>query len=331
MSRIDPARAQPTASGRTAVEPSSAPRPAAPAVGTVDEAFERGAARRAEAVTVPGVPAPGELWGSLATQVQSALSGWAVPPAASSTQHLARVLPDGDPLLRPTDTLPGRELWRERMQSLLLSAGAVKERPTATFLAGPMGVGKIALTGRLEAQGVLPTAVARADADFIHPLVPEYSQLVAAGDGRGGDVVHEEASTIGRTVFERALLEKRDVLHNTMLGSATQLARLDAAQARGFERVVVALVAPLPVAAERAGAGGAWFSPRMLATSARDFAAGFDAVVAKADQLVLVENAGDQMRVIAHGAAGALTVDDPARYQAFRDQANLDVAAFPER
>lgn len=333
MARIDPTRAQPTASGRTAVEPSSAPRPAAPvAPGSAGRSsFESGSVARAEVVTAPGVPAAGELWGGFSSQVQAALAQWEVPPAASADQHLAVVLPDGDPLLRPTYTLPGRELWHGRMKDLLLSAGAVKDRPTAYFLAGPMGVGKIALAEKLQVDGVIPGAVARADADFIHPLVPEFSQLVQAGDGRAADVVHEEASAIGRAVLEQAYVEKRDVLHNTMLGSELQLARVDAAQRAGFERVVVALVAPLPVAQERAGAGGAWFSPRMLATSARDFAAGFDAVVAKADRLVLVQNDGARMQVIAHGEAGALTVLDAVRYQAFRDQAQLDVATFPER
>lgn len=264
-----------------------------------------------------------DLWDSpMMRTLKRALSGWELP-AAGSGKALGRVLKDDDVRLTPTLNLPGREAWRAKLQALIVSGGQVQAKPTAYFLAGPMGVGKIAFENRMWSQGVIPQAVVKADADYLHALVPEQSELEALGDGRSNDVVHEEASTIGRAAFEQALTEKRDVLHNTMLGSASQLERLTKAKDAGFKRVVMALVAPLEVAKQRAGADGAIFPEKALLESHRDFAKNFDEVVKGADELVLLMNTGKAMEVIAQGKAGELTVKNERAYQAFRAMKDL--------
>jgi predicted ABC-type ATPase len=220
---------------------------------------------------------------------------------------------------------PGAQSCRAKLQALIVSAGQVQSKPTAYFLAGPMGVGKIALENRFWAEGVIPTAVVKADADYLHALVPEQSELEALGDGRSNDVVHEEASTIGRAAFTQALAEKRDVLHNTMLGSPSQLERLQKAKDAGFKRVVVAVVAPLEVAKQRAGADGAVFPEKALVESHRDFAKNFDEVVKGADELVLLLNTGKAMEVVAQGKNGELQVKNAAAYAQFRAMKDLSV------
>ncbi len=259
-----------------------------------------------------------DLWDSpMMRTLKRSITGWAVPPAGGG-KPLSEVLKADDLRLVPTDQRPGREAWRSAMQQLVVSAGAVQAKPTAYFLAGPMGVGKIAIANKLYADGVLPSAVVKADADYLHGLVPERSELLALGDGRADGVVHEEASTIGRNAFQQALGEKRDVVHNTMLGSPAQLERLQKAKDAGFKRVVLAIVSSLETARGRAGADGATIPEDVLVGSHRDFAKNFDAVVKGADELVLLFNNGTRLEVIAQGKNGELAVKNPSAYAQFR-------------
>jgi predicted ABC-type ATPase len=265
------------------------------------------------------------LWDSpLLRTLKRALVGWEVPAPAGG-QALSRALKDDDPRLRPTIERPSREGWRRAMQAALVHAGVVHAKPKAYFLAGPMGVGKLVVSQRLYAQGALPGAVVKADADYLHELVPELHELTALGEGRAAEVVHEEASAIAQAAFAQALAEKRDVVHSTMLGGETQRARLGAAKAAGFKRVVIALVSRLEVAKARAGAGGAAYSEQVLLESHRDFARGFDEVVKGADELVLLHNIGTRIEVIAQGKSGELSVKNERACTEFRALRELKV------
>lgn len=285
-------------------------------------AFSPGAVREAP-VKLGSKEYDADLWDSpMMRTLKRAITGWEVPPAAAG-RVLTRVLKDDDPRLVETVKRAGREAWRSSLQQLVVAAGAVQSKPTAYFLAGPMGVGKLALENRFYAEGVFPAAVVKADADYLHALIPEQSELYALGEARAAEVVHEEASTVGRGAFLQALAEKRDVLHNTMLGSATQLERLVKAKAAGFKRVVVALVSSLEVAKGRAGADGAAFPEKVLVESHRDFAKNFDEVVKGSDELVLLMNLGTKLEVVAQGKGGELSVKNERAYAQFRAMKDL--------
>lgn len=254
--------------------------------------------------------------------LKAALAGFELPPA-TRPKPVSKVLPDGDVRLTPTLNLPGREAWRTNLQNLVVSAGAKHDKPTAYFLAGPMGVGKIAAMNRLYAQGVVPSDVVRADSDYLHAMVPEASQLEALGDNRFNDVVHEEASQIGRAAYFQAVSEKRDVLYNSQFSTPDTLTRIQKAKDGGFKRVVIAMVSPVEVAKGRAGGGGMFFSEKMLVEAHRDFAANFDGVVKSSDELVLLMNTGTKLELIASGKGGSLTVTNDRLYQQFRAQKDL--------
>ena len=319
-----------TGSGKPVTEGAPAPKPGhgdhlkpkSAAESEFQTQFTPGAVRGAP-VKLGSKEYDADLWDTpMMRTLKRAITGWAVP-AAGGGLTLSPVLKADDPRLVPTDQRPGREAWRVSLQSLVVSAGAVQSKPTAYYLAGPMGVGKIAISNRLYAEGALPAAVVKADADYLHGLVPEQSELLALGDGRANDVVHEESSGIARGAFFQALTEKRDVVHNTMLGSSAHLERLDEAKKAGFKNVVIAMVAPLEVARARAGAGGAVVPEPSFTQSHRDFAKNFDGVVKGADDLVLVMNLGTRLEVIAQGKAGELTVKNKAAYDQFRAMQNL--------
>ncbi|MBK7857070.1 MAG: zeta toxin family protein [Archangiaceae bacterium] len=316
-----------------AAEPAAPAEPPAPARRSQGDALKHKPLTESEFQTrftpgaVPGTPVKlgakeydEDLWDSPALRgIKRALVSWEIPPAGSG-RTLGRVLKDDDPRLVPTFQRPGREGFRAALTRLLVSAGQVQPKPTAFFLAGPLGVGKLAIAQRLYEVGGVPEAVVKADADYLHALVPEQSELLALGEGRASDVVHEEASGIGHAAFAQALADKRDVLHNTMLGSSTQLQRLAAAKAAGFKRVVIAVVSSVEVATERAGADGAVFPEAVLLGSHRDFARGFDEVVKVADELVLLANTGPTLELVAVGRNGQLQVKNEKAYAAFRAQ-----------
>lgn len=255
--------------------------------------------------------------------MKAAVSGYVMPPAQNAqAPQLTKVLALEDPRLKPTIERPGREAWQQVMTKLVVSAGAVQAKPTAYYLAGAMGVGKIALSARLLAQGAIPEQVVRADADALHTMIPEANELLALGEQRAMDVVHEETSLIARSAYAQALAEKRDVVNNSMFGTEHQLSRLKAAKTAGFKRVTVALVSTLDVAKQRASASGNWFDDKLMVEGHRLFARNFEALVKESDELVLVRNTGPALEIIGHARAGQLTVTNQASYDAFRAMGN---------
>lgn len=249
--------------------------------------------------------------------MRAAVTGWLVP-APAAAKPLSMVLPTNDIRLTPTVDLPGREAWRDNMTKLVTSAGAVQRKPTAFYLAGPMGVGKVAAAARFYETGVFPQQVVRADPDELHNMVPEASVLLSLNDARAMDVVHEEASNIGKAAYRAALNEKRDVVHNSMFGDDASLNRIKDAKSAGFKRSTVALVSTLEVASARATANGAFADLKFLGEAHAQFARNFDKLVAESDELVLVRNTGKALEIIGHAKDGKLTVTNAASYEAFR-------------
>ncbi len=254
------------------------------------------------------------------------------PPPAPLAPPAANVLPDGHPLLRPTWQLEGREALRAQLVDQLVQAGRVRgegETRTAFVLAGPMGTGKLNVLARLQAGGALPSeGVVRADADFIHPLIPEQQQLAALGDARANSVVHGEAAGIAIEALRRATEEGREILWNSMLSTDERVAELTKLRERGYRTVVVAVVAPIEKSIERAGANGRYVPMRGLLESHQGFASRFEQIRQAADAVVLIDF-DEKPEVIAVSSNGVLEVHAPAAFARFQESRSIDPTTVP--
>lgn len=105
------------------------------------------------------------------------------------------------------------ELTRERRQlhdaiirEQLRKATPV-ERPEATVFGGGPASGKSTVAGKIHGKANSLTI----DADVLRALLPEYNELLAAGDASAAAVTHEEASLLSKELSKQAVLRNYNV------------------------------------------------------------------------------------------------------------------------
>lgn len=276
--------------------------------------------RGARLALEPPAVVPGTLDGwteDFVGRMKAAAAGFRLPAPVMPTPAPTRVYADGDPNLIPTFERADRSKVQQALVAQLLSTNLPRpagEQPVAYFLAGGIGVGKIAFANRLYAQEALPSNLVRSDPDSLHSKIPEYAQLTAAGEGRATSIVHEEATLVARQAFKEALENRQDVLLNSMMAQDSSLERLTQAREAGFRVVVVGLVAPVEVAAARVAGSGVIIPADEIAASHAGFQERIDEVSRRSDSFVLLENTGTEVKLLASGSGGRYRVDEPAAF-----------------
>lgn len=251
------------------------------------------------------------------------------------------VLEAGDPRLVETRHLatPERaELRRQRVDAHFEGRAprAEGERPIAYVMAGGGASGKGTVKKYLRGKGLIPEAsrVVDIDPDEIKAKLPEYGELLKAGDSRAAAVVHEESSMLAAQVLERAGRERFDIVFDRTLG-ATDKARTDIENLRtaGYEVRVIGVTvdadAALTRMVQRYNRSGRFVPPKALISAHAGFSRGIVDITELSDDLLLYDTnvaRGEAPRLVARKAeAGTgLTVEDDFLYNRFRAKEALN-------
>lgn len=249
-------------------------------------------------------------------------------------------LPEGHRLLRETVTIdtPERQALRQRIVDQHFENKAAPrrpagERPIVYFMAGGGASGKGTVKTALRNAGEIPDAarVVDIDADEIKALLPEYGEILRAGDSRAAAITHEESSLLARQIRERAQAEGFDIVADRTMGSGAKASK-DIAEMRaaGYEVRVIGVTVDADTAMQRMvsryNRAGRLVPPRELLAAHAGFSRDLDEIARLADELVLFDNnqaLGEAPRLIARKAGDGIAVEDRFLYNRFREKGGI--------
>lgn len=323
--------------------------PGPDAVTLLSNAIARAAPAKAAGIVQDTLFRPFKARGEVTAE--AAIRGAEQDAAGFGMPEPARALPDDDPLLQPRhlDASPERVALR---QSLIDARFAGKEPATGTPIALVMGGGGASGKGTvlklLRKMGKAPPEGAVElnpdlfkTGDKVGPGIPEYWDIVKAGDSRAAAAVHEESSLVYKQALDRALAGKYHVVLDRTLGVGEKgLAELQRLRAAGYEiRLVGVTVKPesaIARAIKRAEGPEKRFVPvRDLLAAHKGFSQAFEQYAAIADSAILFDNEvgkGEKPRLIAgRGPGGKLQVLDEKAYTEFVQKGRLNDQARDEK
>lgn len=255
----------------------------------------------------------------------------ALTVAGSGQTHVTGRAEDGSPIFSPE-----RQALHDQIVEQLIAGVQPSENPIFYMLGGGPAAGKSTMLGdsRVDVPG--EGEVVQIDSDHIKSLLPEYQQMVDAGDSGAASFVHEESSYLAKrvmaTAFEGNLPTLLDGTGNSTASSVQK--KVDGARAAGFKVTGLYATVPTEVAIQRADARGAE-TGRVVPHSVIE---GTHASVSRIfpdlaemfDDLMLFENSdGPNLIAEAHGP-GTLQVHDQGEYDAFLAKATPNAPNVPE-
>jgi predicted ABC-type ATPase len=256
-------------------------------------------------------------------------SSWGIP-------EFPLRLPEGHPLLTPTDTIntPEREAFRRNLVDEVLGDAHAPEsgRPVVYLMGGGGASGKGFVLDELQKAGTIPTEnVVHLDPDGIKAdKIPEYKRIVEAGDSRAAAVVHEESSTLAKRILAGAIDRRASIVYDVTLGDPRKaFDTLQRLRSEGYEIRLFGVSADADVAvlrnSSRAAESGRYVPIDMQLIAHRGFSRGFEAYAEMADSARLYDTNGREPVPVAIKVAGdELRVLDPERYGAFQHKGELD-------
>lgn len=256
----------------------------------------------------------GKTWNDLADRVAALGSG--APSAAAVTDTLGKYT-------RPDGTLdPAREQLHQQIIDKMLAGHHAKTRPVVAFFGGGPASGKSALTDAPDSVHV--------DPDQVKAQLPEYEDMLKAGDSRAAAYVHEESSLIARKAMQQAFDQHLNVTVDGTGDSsyAKMEAKVQAAREAGYTVHGKYVTADTETALERARLRGEATGRVVPETYLRETHRSVSQVFDQAsrsnlfDALELHDNNGTKPRLIAkRPEGGRFTVRDKGAYQRFLDKA----------
>lgn len=248
-----------------------------------------------------------------------------------------QTIPDGDPLLTPTDQLPNREGLRQRIIDQHFEGKTPVERPVLYIMGGGGASGKGTVKKKLIESGAIdPSNAVVLDPDEIKARdIPEYQQIVARGDSRAASVVHEESSIVSKAIRERARDGKYNlILDVTLANREKSLRQLREFKAAGYEiRLYGVVVEPrtaLVRAFRRAEHSFRYVPPSELLKAHQQFPQHFKAYAEIVDRAVLIDNEGEDPKILANKPprlAKLAIVDDGAYNEVVRRAEHVNAEA----
>lgn len=213
-----------------------------------------------------------------------------------------------------------RSVMHRRIVREVLASG--NPPPHVTILGGGGGAGKSTIVRKYD----LGKGQAVVNADDIKEKIPEYNQLVKAGDMSAAAFVHEESSKIAKDVQAEARQHGVGLLLDQVGSNPAKVT----AQVRQFVRAgytdidAVYVTVPTQVAVDRAQAraqrSGRAVPEAILRAAHRDVSRGFEEIAALPElrDVKLYDNTGAEPVLIASGGRGApLVIHDRALYDQF--------------
>lgn len=301
----------------------------------------------AEAVTVPATkttPAQPESAGNPDVDMDAPNFGMPEP---------SRTLADDDPLLQSKheDQSPERQAMRadlvaERFAGKQPVADDV--RPIALVMGGGGASGKGTILKLLRQDGEIPEGAVELDPDNFKTGdakrglsgLPEYHQIVAAGDSRAAGVTHEESSALYKQALSQAVSGRYNVvLDRTMSDAAKGVKDLQALKDAGYEIRFVGASVDTGDAVARAvkraqGPEKRYVPVKELVKAHKGFSNAFEQYVPFADRVRLYDNnvpKDTQPALMARGEGGRFEVTDAERYNRFRLKGDIDESANTHR
>jgi Zeta toxin len=141
-----------------------------------------------------------------------------------------RTLPAGDPRLRETRMIstPERAVFREGLVDRVIgNADEPHARPTLDLMGGGGASGKGFVLSKLVKDGAIERDNAvRLNPDEIKAMIPEFVEIIEAGDSRAADVVHEESSQVAKAVLSEAMDRRLNIVYDSTLGNPDKAERM---------------------------------------------------------------------------------------------------------
>lgn len=252
-----------------------------------------------------------------------------IQPNKSSDQRYSqagkepkKTLSANDPLLTPTYKKPGREKLQQGIVDELLSSATPVTDPVAVIMGGGGAAGKGTTLRALQRDGLVNNNSVHVDPDEIKSKIPEYSQIMDAGDKRGAEVTHKESSLIAERVITEATKQDKNLIIDKTLGNpAKALELIERIKSLGY-RVIIYGVTVNPDTAvsraiKRANETGRYVPIDRLREAHLGFSSGFERYGAAADEVYLYNNEGDAPLLIAGFKSGKVDITNKSLYQEF--------------
>lgn len=256
-------------------------------------------------------------------------------------------LMDGDPLLEETykksaestvefqgETVTRSEMRQAIEDSYFSTAepAPASRKPIAYVMGGGGASGKgfvknhLIKTGRINETGAVSL-----DPDEVKPDIPEYTEIVAAGDSRAAAVTHEESSDIAKRIKARAIAGRYDIVLDVTLGDPKKGEKyLQELKDAGYEvRLFGVTVNPemaVVRAMNRAQKTGRYVPINALLHAHKGFNGAFEAYAKIADEAVLFDNTTERQE-IAHATGGKLVVSNQEAYNGVAERSQINERA----
>lgn len=223
-------------------------------------------------------------------------------------------------------------LHRQIVEHFLGSGRAVPvgERPRATFMAGGSGAGKSTVKKAITERGELPKHYVDIDPDGIKEMLPEYQQLLDAGERRAAMLVHEESSDIAKMVLNEAEARRFNVVIDGTGNSESGkfVGKLLKQESAGYDVDVIVVDVrtseAVARAMQRAERSGRYVPESVIRQIHRDVSARFDEWqdIDAVKRWQVWANDERPPKLIAHGARGGINVEDRDRFLSFLRKAD---------
>lgn len=266
---------------------------------------------------------------------------------------MPKTLPEGDDLLRETDTLEtavlpadhpmveaglidadtevSREEFREKLLEFFISQGkpvAEGQKPTVFATGGGGGAGKSTILSMLRKRGDINTEGAiEVNADDIKLMIPEFRQIKEAGDGRAAAIVHEESSTLAKELMARALEAGNThiIFDATLAKGDKTLKMMKEWKAAGFQTHLIAVtirpIEGMTRASIRAAGSGRWVPNKDLATAHNGFLEALPKYMETADAANVYDNSDfESPKEVMEKSAGekSISLVNPDRWNSIK-------------
>ncbi|MCM3923075.1 zeta toxin family protein [Frankia sp. AiPs1] len=264
---------------------------------------------------------------SEATASAPDLDSWAVPDTP-------KTLPHGHPLLTRTDTFstPARATFRENLCKEVIGETKPPEdgRPVLYLMGGGGASGKGHLLDALLHLGTIRGDDAvHLDPDSLKTKIPEFGEIVQAGDFRAAEVVHEESSSLAKTVLGQAMERRLNIIYDSTLGNPDKTLKLmDDAKGQGYEVHVFGVSADVELAVQRAATrgeqSGRYVPIKHQLDAHRGFSQGFERYAEKADSAYLYDTNSAPRQMAVKEFGGSLEILDPRAYERFQAKSDIN-------
>lgn len=151
-----------------------------------------------------------------------------------------------------------RDAFRAFAQRIVAdnNTAQLSQRPQIVFAGGGYGSGKTTTLNFLAMSEALPAGLGLAHhvgVDVFKPLIPEYNLIKAVADGRASLTVQKECQEMASELFESLIGQGRSFIWDSSMSNKDEtLARVTIAEQSGYELTMVAVLAPMKIALNRA-------------------------------------------------------------------------------